>query len=156
LLRLQIVAADSAWTIGRIGARRDPQALSAEAYHRIIRGFAQDGLVHDEGGEINAAAGKPSQHSTIANAYGTGGDKRAVLFSLKTVAQARQAAADKGQDAAFGALMNRLRRIQYKITDVDAPIDSVELTNCLRSSGLPVESRMQLRTELFAAGLIEP
>jgi hypothetical protein len=129
--------------------------LSAEHFTRLLAGFARDGLVHDETGPVQAAAGSKPDHSVIMNAVGNG-EKRAVLFSLKTVAQARQEASAKGQDAHFGGLMNRLRRVGYKVADVDAPIDSVELTKCLRASGMDVESRMQLRTELFAAGLIEP
>jgi hypothetical protein len=131
--------------------------LSLEHFTRLLAGFARDGLVHDESGPVQAAAGcKPAQHSVIVNAVGLQGEKRAVLFSLRTVAQARQDARDRGQDAHFGGLMNRLRRIGYNVTDVDAPIDSVELTRCLRASGLPVESRMEIRTLLFTNSLIEP
>ena len=65
-------------------------------------------------------------------------------------------ASAKGQDAQFGGLMNRLRRVGYKVDDVDAPIDNVELTRCLRASGLAIEDRFEFRALLSAYSLIEP
>jgi hypothetical protein len=52
--------------------------------------------------------------------------------------------------------MNRLRRVGYKVDDVYAPIDNVELTRCLRASGLAIEDRFEIRALLSAYSLIEP
>jgi hypothetical protein len=134
--------------------------LSANDHAAILNHLLTVGLASNDGVEsVHAAAGsKPAQsgeHFATLSAYGTGGEKRQVRFKLQTIQAAAEAAAARDETAWFSGLMRKLRRIGLS-PKADEPIDSVELTKCLRSSGLPVESRMQLRTELFSAGLIEP
>jgi hypothetical protein len=132
--------------------------LPVSTHARILDHLVTAGLASNDAGALHAGAGSKPQlgeHFATLSAYATGGETRPVLFALRTVAQARQEASVKGQDAWFGGLMNRLRRVGHKV-DVDAPVDNVELTRCLRASGMSIESRMELRTMLSAAGILEP
>jgi hypothetical protein len=109
--------------------------LSARDHEAILSHFVESGLA-TKGGVVQAAAGNSRR-----------------TFPVSTFAQARAASPEPRY---FDGLRRRLERAGFSLGDENEIIDTVALTKALRASGLPVEQRMELRSELFACGLIEP
>jgi hypothetical protein len=104
----------------------------------ILDGLERDGLASNVGGVVQAAGNKASSPR----------------FQVMTIAQA--SAATK-EPLYFRSLIRKLERIGYSVNENER-INNVELTRCLRASGETnsPELRMQYRSELYAAGLLEP
>ncbi len=135
--------------------------LPARTHAAILDHFVTAGLAanHDGGGAVQAAADTTSaqsgQHYEVVFATSAKGEKKAIKFPLLSVMQARAAAAARGEEGEFAGLLQRLRRVNYEVK-VEEPIDIVRLNECLRASGMPIESRFELKTLLFQAGILQP
>jgi hypothetical protein len=114
--------------------------MSAETHHRILRGLINDNLATEGGAPVyagNSNAGSPR-------------------FQVMTIAQA---AAATREPEFFRSLMQKLTRIGYDVTGRENErISVVELHRCLKASGETnsPELRMEMKAQLYHAGLLEP